>query len=174
MVERKEKQMEQSKEKKRRIVLWGAAALLCLTVWMFFGRWAFAEGKAYEYIVPDSDSSYLTEADIAGMDAQVLCYAKNEIYARHGRQFVSKELSGYFEEQPWYYGFISAENFSSAVLNKYETANVKVLTDKEKALMPGGYVLDKAGYSYEPVYSYVYGGTLTEVSESSPYIFADS
>lgn len=174
MVERKEKQMEQSKEKKRRIVLWGAAALLCLTVWMLSGRWAFAEGKAYEYIVPDSDSAYLTEADIAGMDAQVLCYAKNEIYARHGRQFVSKELSGYFEEQPWYYGFISAENFSSAVLNKYETANVKVLTDKEKALMPGGYVLDKAGYSYEPVYSYVYGGTLTEVSESSPYIFADS
>ena len=70
--------MEQSKEKKRRIVLWGAAALLCLTVWMFFGRWAFAEGKAYEYIVPDSDSSYLTEADIAGMDAQVLCYATED------------------------------------------------------------------------------------------------
>ena len=31
-----------------------------------FSAMAFAEGKAYEHIVPDSDSSYLTEADIAG------------------------------------------------------------------------------------------------------------
>jgi hypothetical protein len=40
------------------------------------------------YILPDSDSRKLKKSDLAGMTAQQLSYAKNEIYARHGRVFL--------------------------------------------------------------------------------------
>ena len=65
---------------------------------------AEADAKAYEFIVPDVDIEYLSSADIQDMPLQVVCYAKNEIYARHGRMFQSQELTNYFEEQLWYYG----------------------------------------------------------------------
>ena len=71
---------------------------LCLAV---SGIWnvmpVSAERYAYEYIIPDVDIRYLTEEEIEDMSLQVVCYAKNEIYARHGRMFVSKELTEYFE-----------------------------------------------------------------------------
>lgn len=41
--------------------------------------------KANEYLLPQSDSVYLTDVDIAGFSLQKLNYARNEIYARHGR-----------------------------------------------------------------------------------------
>ena len=78
-----------------------------------------AEAAAVDFLVPDSQSRYLTEEDLAGMNAQVACYAKNEIYARHGRTFASQELQEYFEDQSWYYGYISPSSFSDAVFNGY-------------------------------------------------------
>ena len=132
-----------------------------------------AEAKAYDYIVPDADIYYLSEADIADMPLQVVCYAKNEIYARHGRMFQSQELTDYFEEQLWYYGCISPSDFSSSVLNKYETANIKLLSDREKALRSGGYVLDQPGYNFSAVYNYIYG-CYDYVVEDDYYIFPDS
>ena len=54
------------------------------------------------YILPDSDSRKLKKSDLAGMTAQQLSYAKNEIYARHGRVFKSSELQDYFNEKDWY------------------------------------------------------------------------
>lgn len=44
-----------------------------------------------EYILPNSNVEYLTEADIAELTLQEINYAKNEIYARHGRRFKSQE-----------------------------------------------------------------------------------
>ncbi|MDO5422994.1 MAG: YARHG domain-containing protein [Eubacteriales bacterium] len=148
--------------------------LLCALFVNFFAVETKAETKAFEYIIADSDSRYLTAEDISGMSVQVVCFAKNEIYARHGRTFVSKELSGYFGEQPWYYGFLSPEEFSSAVLNQYETANIQLLTNREKELEPGGYVLDRSGYTYDAVYQYVYGEQLTDTLVDDSYIFPDS
>lgn len=54
------------------------------------------------YILPDSDSRKLKKSDLAGMTAQQLSYAKNEIYARHGRVFKSSELQDYFNQKDWY------------------------------------------------------------------------
>ncbi len=105
------------------------------------------------------------------MSLQVVCYAKNEIYARHGRTFVSQELQGYFNQQAWYDGFVSPQDFSDSTLNKYETANIQLLSNREKALRSGGYALDATGYSYTPVYEYLdqlYG------RGSSFYFFPDS
>lgn len=81
------------------------------------------------------------------MSAQELCYGKNEIYARHGRTFRSRELTDYFATKTWYYGSIAPADFNSAVFNTYENTNIKFLTDAENALTGGaGYVLDQPGY----------------------------
>ena len=54
------------------------------------------------YLLPNSDTVALTEADLADFTAQELTYARNEIYARHGNVFVSKELNDYFASKTWY------------------------------------------------------------------------
>ena len=134
---------------------------------------AQAGAKAYDYLVPDADVRYMTEDEIADMPLQVVCYAKNEIYARHGRMFVSQELTDYFEEQLWYYGCISASDFSSSVLNVYETYNIQLLSDREKALRSGGYQLDQPGYNFSAIYDYLYG-YCGYVLEDDYFIFPDS
>jgi hypothetical protein len=102
---------------------------------------AEADAKAYEFIIPDVDIEYLSSADIQDMPLQVVCYAKNEIYARRGRIFDSQELNDYFYSKPWYYGRILPEDFSSDVFNKYELANITLLDGYERALDPNGYQL---------------------------------
>ena len=96
---------------------------------------------------------YLPNSDVLEMPLQVLCYGKNEIYARHGRKFSSQELQKYFNTQSWYHGTIEPDDFSESDLNIYEAANVKDLTEREKEL--GSYKLDVSGYSYETVNNYI-------------------
>ena len=76
------------------------------------------------YVCPGSNSRYLTEADVAGLDAWSLMIARNEIYARHGRKFNDPNLQAYFNKQSWYKGTIAPENFDPSVFNKYEEANI--------------------------------------------------
>lgn len=87
-------------------------------------------------IIPDSDSRFLTDDDLMNFSLQQVCYAKNEIYARHGRKFLSDELTDYFNSQPWYTGSIEAADFTdemaNAVFNEYEKANVRFLADWEE------------------------------------------
>lgn len=123
------------------------------------------------YLLPDGNFRYYEESEIADMSLQIVCYAKNEIYARHGRTFVSKELQRYFDQQFWYDGFVSPQDFSDSTLNKYETANIQLLSNREEALHSGGYSLDTDSYSYAPVYDYIaklYGQI------NSFYFFPDS
>ena len=62
-----------------------------------------------DYIFPDSDSRYLTDADLEGYSSSELELAKNEIYARHGRQFVTDYIADYFNSKSWYQGTIDPE-----------------------------------------------------------------
>lgn len=107
------------------------------------------------YLVPDADSRYIKRADTEGFTAQLFNYAKNEIYARHGRLFNSTELQNYFNSQDWYDGFIEPDEFSDTVFNDYEKMNIRYLGNMEEKLSPGGYVLDQDGYSYDDVYQYL-------------------
>ena len=81
------------------------------------------------YILPDSDSRKLKKSDLAGMTAQQLSYAKNEIYARHGRVFKSSELQDYFNEKDWY-----EENdyFKDEDLSKKEAENTEFIDAYQK------------------------------------------
>ncbi len=102
--------------------------------------------KTSEYIIEDSASRYLTDVDVKGLTLQEINYAKNEIYARHGRRFKSQELQDYFDSTSWYVGKYSPEdfdqNYSGRVLNDFEKKNADFLSEKEFAIAPNGYQLD--------------------------------
>lgn len=81
------------------------------------------------YILPDSDSRKLKKSDLAGMTAQQLSYAKNEIYARHGRVFKSSELQDYFNEKNWYE---ENDDFKDEDLSKKEAENTEFIAAYQK------------------------------------------
>lgn len=94
------------------------------------------EYEENEYILPESDSKYLTEQDIQGMSADEINLAKNELYARHGRIFQRKELQEYFENCSWYAPLYKAKEWDSYgdsfFFNKYEIKNRNFLNKWEK------------------------------------------
>lgn len=94
-----------------------------------------------DYIIPDSDKKYLTDADVENLTLREINYAKNELYARHGRKFDSNELRTYFESKSWYRGTVDPEDFSVSCFNQYENANAAFLNQKENER--GVYQLDK-------------------------------
>ncbi len=96
-----------------------------------------------DYIIPDSDSVELTYADIDDLTLKELNYAKNEIYARHGRKFKSNELQTYFNSKSWYEGTIEPDDFSDEMLSELELNNAKLLRDAEYAIDSNGYPLDQ-------------------------------
>ena len=104
---------------------------------------ACEEGGYYsDYIIPFSSDRLITEADVnrLGLTVQEINYAKNEIYARHGRKFKSAELTAYFNRQSWYYGYIEPECFTDNYLTTIEQKNVYFLTELEAKR--GNYDLD--------------------------------
>lgn len=83
-------------------------------------------------IIPDSSSRYLSRADLLGLSKDQLRLARNEIYARHGRKFQSRELQEYFESKSWYRGTIEPNQFSEDNLNAYEKENIKLIKNMEE------------------------------------------
>lgn len=83
-----------------------------------------------DYYFPESDSRYLTEEELSGYSSSELELAKNEIYARHGRKFVTQRIADYFNSKSWYQGTIEAEEFDAmqdSVFNEYEMANIEMI-----------------------------------------------
>ncbi len=82
------------------------------------------------YIIPDSDKRLLTQEDLSHIGTTAfLRYAKNEIYARHGRQFASADLDAYFNSKNWYTGTIAPEQFDESVLSEIEKENVNFIQE---------------------------------------------
>ncbi len=88
------------------------------------------EGEAY--IIPYSDSCYLSEEDIEGFSKEEIRLARNEIYARHGRKFKDKTLQKYFDEKSWYEGEYEPDEFQETWLSLLERKNAAFLLAKEK------------------------------------------
>ncbi|MCR4892494.1 MAG: YARHG domain-containing protein [Lachnospiraceae bacterium] len=94
------------------------------------------------YIFPNSDTVKLTESELAGLDSKTLCYGRNEIYARRGRMFDSRELQSYFNGKTWYVGTYTPSEFDrDVVLSEVERYNANLLLTREEA--QGKYALDK-------------------------------
>ncbi len=88
-----------------------------------------------DYILPNSAEEYLTMEDLEGLSPEELRLARNEILARHGRQFQDPELSAYFESKDWYEGTIDGETFDAehtGELNEYERRNVDLILSVEE------------------------------------------
>lgn len=94
-----------------------------------------------DYIFPDSDSRYLTDEDLEGYSSDQLELAKNEIYARRGRKFVTQRIADYFNSKSWYKGTEDPETFDDNqgdIFNEYEVANISKIADTEELLRSQG------------------------------------
>lgn len=84
-----------------------------------------------DYIIPDSNTRYITKSDVENLSAYELKLARNEIFARHGRIFESEDLNAYFNSKDWYTGTVTADNFKETMLNDYEIKNIEVIKAEE-------------------------------------------
>ena len=100
---------------------------------------SYCGAPSSEYLLPDSDSRYLSEADIAHLSHEELCFARNEIFARHGWIFSVDEIAEFFAGKAWYRGTVSPANFDYDVLNEYEKANIRTISTVEKNYYGGSY-----------------------------------
>ena len=91
------------------------------------------EQESNMYIFPNSDSQFLTDADITDMDQETLWKGKNEIYARKGRKFNDDVLQEYFNSQPWYnpkYTPTEFDDNQTNMLNEFEMKNAEFLQNR--------------------------------------------
>ena len=86
------------------------------------------------FIFPNSDSSYLSNAQVNALSDNDLQLAINEIYARRGRIFKDASLNAYFNSQSWYEGKYTAEEFEKNVkFNTYEQKNLQLLINERRS-----------------------------------------
>ncbi len=83
-----------------------------------------------DYILPNSQTTALTDADLAELTAQELTYARNEIYARHGRIFESQELNTYFQGKSWY---TANPDFDDSEISEMEAANAGFISEYQNS-----------------------------------------
>ena len=82
--------------------------------------------NSYE-LFPQTAERYFTAEDFADCPEDILVLAKNEIYARHGRMFLDREIYEYFLTRMWYEPTYAPEEFDESCLNEYEKANIELL-----------------------------------------------
>lgn len=86
------------------------------------------------FIFPNSDSSYLSNAQVSALSDNDLQLAINEIYARRGRIFKDASLNAYYNSQSWYEGKYTAEEFEKNVkFNTYEQKNLQLLINERRS-----------------------------------------
>lgn len=96
-----------------------------------------AQATSSDYVIPDSGTHSYTSDDIRRMNLSVdqLWYARNEIYARHGRKFKDQTLQAYFNSKSWYTPIYSPEEFDDSVqLSGTEKANAEAIKTIEQSM----------------------------------------
>lgn len=94
-----------------------------------------------DYFFPESNSRYLTDEEISVYSSSDLELAKNEIYARHGRRFITERIADYFNSKSWYQGVVDPESFDarqSSIFNEYEIANIAKIVQWEEEKRSAG------------------------------------
>ena len=87
-----------------------------------------------DYILPTSDSEYLTRSDVDDLSQEENRLAINEIYARHGYTYTTEDLKEYFEDKSWYHSDpdVNQSTWNDSMLNNYERENINLLTTVAK------------------------------------------
>lgn len=120
------------------------------------------------YILPDIASRYFTYDDLDGLSKEQLRLARNEVYARHGRKFETEDLNQYFSSQPWYSGYLSADEFNESVLNEFEKANLEIIKSAEAGKNQSE-VINLVGGKYEDLTGNYPGFVIDINVYSDPY-----
>ncbi len=90
--------------------------------------------SAAEYILPNSDSVEITADQLSQLTAEQLMLARNEIYARHGRQFDTPEIQQYFNSKSWYVPQYTPDEFDAiqdGIFNEIERRNIELILQEE-------------------------------------------
>lgn len=84
-----------------------------------------------DYIIPSSSERRLDYYDISGFGQEALRYARNEIYARHGRKFKDQDLMSYFMDTGWYIPRYEPDEFPESILSAIEKDNISFIRSNE-------------------------------------------
>jgi len=90
-----------------------------------------AAATSGDYIISDSATRTIADSDLDNLSDWQLKVARNEIYARHGREFVHKDLQCYFAKKSWYK---ADSNFSESSLSTTETKNIATILAYEQKI----------------------------------------
>lgn len=82
-----------------------------------------------DYLLSISSSQKLTQEDLVDFSDLDLKKIRNEIYARHGRSFVSQDMACYFAKQSWYE---VNPKYSEKLLSSLEVSNAVFVLNYEK------------------------------------------
>lgn len=94
-----------------------------------------------DYMIDDSAQRAVTEADLSGMSLAELRIARNEIFARHGRQFKDSMLNQWFYSKTWYlnipikYAPADFDKLSPSPLTRLEIDNANFILNYEQSIM---------------------------------------
>ena len=94
-----------------------------------------------DFIIADSSTRQLTEADLRGMSLAQLRIARNEIFARHGRLFKDVMLNKWFYSKTWYLDLEEkylADTFDAlrpSPLSDLEIENTETIRAYEEAMI---------------------------------------
>lgn len=89
--------------------------------------------KSSVYVLPGSDSRYYSTSELNDLSNYELYLARNEIFARHGREFKNQDLRDYFGSMSWYVPKYSGDEFDSMdLLNDYEKKNADTMLSIEQ------------------------------------------
>lgn len=93
---------------------------------------SFEHSSNDEYVIPDSDSRYISFEDLIGLSKYECRIARNEIFARYGRKFDDENLQNYFNNCSWYYPMIESKDFDDSWLSDIEIKNMNTIINYEK------------------------------------------
>lgn len=92
--------------------------------------------KTTGYIFSDSQYELLTDEQVKYIPKDLLRYARNEIYARHGYTFDTSDMKSFFENKDWYTASISKLAWNDNTnLTSIERSNVSLITKYENDSM---------------------------------------
>ena len=80
-------------------------------------------------INPETSIRLLRPEELSAYTPQQLRLVRNEIFARHGYVFTSKDLNRYFDEQVWYE---ADSSFTEEMLTEVERQNIQALREEEE------------------------------------------
>ncbi|PID22053.1 hypothetical protein CSV61_07520 [Sporosarcina sp. P3] len=86
-----------------------------------------ADDSNDHFIISYSGDVFLDKSDLKGLSKDDLRLARNEIYARHGYVFKSKELQNYFGSQSWY----DPDPSFDGKMSKWEKHNIELIKSLE-------------------------------------------